>query len=944
MAAGNASTPFTLENIEDTSDLEIRALSQSLTTLLAENEYKPETESIDITARRVAEAIFFDTSLPLTVVNSFNTEQILKLEAYLQENDIVSSVPITLACFSKNSDAVRRLIQEKKVEVNRARANGHTPLHTAVFTQNLELVTLLVESLEANIEAKANKGETPAFIACLHKDPAILKYLVEQGADVAATLPSNHQTLLHTASNFGNLEVVRYLTALPLTRINAITQENITALHLACQKGYLAIVKHFIEERDCLAEAIPASDQTALDSAAAAGQIGIVDYWYSLNTPAANKLRQQSSPLHFACANGKIETVRQLLTIHHLNVNQHGINHLTPLLTAILSNQLVVAQYLISEAHANVNSLDANSNSILHFACETKSPELLTYLLTQKLNSSLLNAQNCKGYTPLSVAAYCGQLAMVQALIAKGALIDRHDYDGLTPLHSALSQGHLSVAQYLIEKQAVLTALTHDGASIIDVTPDPLQAELLLMIQAEENKAEAARQALEAELLHEAEQEKKRVTQAQLRKQAAKKTTSPKPPKKAAPLAGHVLITPKEPTFSADEHKASQPHVVQQSASPQPTSISKPKRSKARSRQKPNRPTSTTPFAEQLTQAAQTRFTPKPLLDEWSPKTHPFTRLTLELPSIANTFITQLLEFFGRAKEGADCQDYRLCLAGSTVARAYLPSMGSNAIPSSSKRDIDIIVFIAAPTERFASNLKNLSFLRTKRSPLIHRAPFTSPLRGSVTVNKIDDLIDCVVQWDIQALEPQMSQSLIKRHISSKALLYDYENEILHLCGDPQHIAFVTPTPPPIAYWYFLFHLKPDSWVKDTCIQQAVLYFWGSDARNPVLVGKDAMVTQDAGNGFYFCRLYINAFNKEGNPSLHLAEANAYYQQKLAILWQHYRGVTPHLTALPQLGCYALQQADYEKGRRPLFNPLPLFAHFQNTFSTTRVPIAGLSH
>ena len=58
------------------------------------------------------------------------------------------------------------------------------------------------------------------------------------------------------------------------------------------------------------------------------------------------------------------------------------------------------------------------------------------------------------GLTPLHWAAYHGQQAVVQALIAAGARIDPANQEGTTPLYKALEMDHAEVARILINAGA----------------------------------------------------------------------------------------------------------------------------------------------------------------------------------------------------------------------------------------------------------------------------------------------------------------------------------------------------------------------------------------------------------------------------------------------------------------------------------------------------------
>jgi ankyrin repeat protein len=73
-----------------------------------------------------------------------------------------------------------------------------------------------------------------------------------------------------------------------------------------------------------------------------------------------------------------------------------------------------------------------------------------------------VNATNPSNETPLMYLAVQGQTARAQALIARGAQVNRL---GWTPLHYAASTGHVDTARLLLSHQAIVNAPGVDGTT-----------------------------------------------------------------------------------------------------------------------------------------------------------------------------------------------------------------------------------------------------------------------------------------------------------------------------------------------------------------------------------------------------------------------------------------------------------------------------------------------
>ncbi|KAI4905640.1 hypothetical protein NFI96_011324, partial [Prochilodus magdalenae] len=68
-----------------------------------------------------------------------------------------------------------------------------------------------------------------------------------------------------------------------------------------------------------------------------------------------------------------------------------------------------------------------------------------------------------RGYTPLHVAAICGQSMLIDLLVSKGAPVNATDYHGLTPLHLSCQKGNQGVTLLLLHYKANTEAQDNNG-------------------------------------------------------------------------------------------------------------------------------------------------------------------------------------------------------------------------------------------------------------------------------------------------------------------------------------------------------------------------------------------------------------------------------------------------------------------------------------------------
>ncbi|KAM6057794.1 ankyrin repeat domain-containing protein 27 isoform 2-T2 [Chlamydotis macqueenii] len=87
-------------------------------------------------------------------------------------------------------------------------------------------------------------------------------------------------------------------------------------------------------------------------------------------------------------------------------------------------------------------------------------------LVSGKLNDpSIVTpfSRDDRGYTPLHIAAICGQTSLVDLLVAKGAIVNATDYHGSTPLHLACQKGYQNVTLLLLHYKASTDVQDNSG-------------------------------------------------------------------------------------------------------------------------------------------------------------------------------------------------------------------------------------------------------------------------------------------------------------------------------------------------------------------------------------------------------------------------------------------------------------------------------------------------
>ena len=97
---------------------------------------------------------------------------------------------------------------------------------------------------------------------------------------------------------------------------------------------------------------------------------------------------------------------------------------------------------------------------------------------------ALLSSHDARGSTPLLLATYLQQTAVVEALVAQGADVNARDAAGNTPLMGLTFKGYRPLAQYLLDNGADPNASSHTGATALIYAATFGQAEMVDLLLA----------------------------------------------------------------------------------------------------------------------------------------------------------------------------------------------------------------------------------------------------------------------------------------------------------------------------------------------------------------------------------------------------------------------------------------------------------------------------
>jgi uncharacterized protein len=361
-------------------------------------------------------------------------------------------------------------------------ASEDSPLVGAVRKRDAASVQALIRN-RADVNATAGDGATALHWAVYHDDPTIVDALLAAGAR-ANTATDLGITPLYLASANGNAAVVTKLLA-KSAAVDAASETGVTPLMEAARSGSAEVVRLLIARGANVNAAERDRGQTALMWAVSRQHPNVVELLlaHKANVHARTRVR----PLTVMLDQGPRRTVKtSVQDARHIEAGGS-----TALLFAAQVGDVKSAALLLA-AGANVNDTAADGNSALVLATFAGHPAVARVLVDNGADPNAAGA----GYTALHAAALRGDLATVQALLAKGADVNAQltkgspvrrfgsqwalttPMTGATPLFVAAAYLEVDIIRTLVKGGATPSLALSNGTSpLLAVAGVPVEKE-----------------------------------------------------------------------------------------------------------------------------------------------------------------------------------------------------------------------------------------------------------------------------------------------------------------------------------------------------------------------------------------------------------------------------------------------------------------------------------
>ena len=358
----------------------------------------------------------------------------------------------------ESSFSVKLQQEASSFQVKMVDADGLTPVHLAAQRGSYRVLDLMISKLlefglpkEVVLHFLDEENSLPTQYAvendCIKVLEVLLKYGASSTLSEGTTLPP-----LHLACYQGKLDMVQAMIKhCGVQILQSQDQQGMTALHCSCMGIYSENMISYLFEQRAELDTQDINGNTALHTAIISGNVSAVEELIKRGCdPTIQDLKGQNS-LHHAVLQKRQEILRHLLEHRSSTflVGEPDNEGNYPIHYALNHGLYEMVSLLLHHPNHH-NFQDCNNNSYLHLAALAGDFKSLASLLDLPYSRSMLNATNNTGSTPLHSAAAGGNVACVNTLVNKGAVVHKC-HSGQTPLMYACHIGNVQAARALYD-------------------------------------------------------------------------------------------------------------------------------------------------------------------------------------------------------------------------------------------------------------------------------------------------------------------------------------------------------------------------------------------------------------------------------------------------------------------------------------------------------------
>lgn len=320
-------------------------------------------------------------------------------------------------------------------------------------------------------EPTSNNQQSDLFLAARYGNLAQIKKLYSIHRDNPKVFfnridPETKLTALHYAVRFQHLHICQYLIEQCQANVDQPGEDSMTPLHYIARfriektnqnnadGNYEATVRYLIQQR---ADINKQDDYlyTPLHYACERDNVRCAEILIFAGANIEAEDRQLMRPLHNACFYGSVNAARLLIS-HGADITSEDGNKSIPFAYACLNSHDKIFEMFFTEFAQNeksneiIQSVDAESNTLLHLAVASADEQIVQLLLNKKAQPT---AKRLDGQTPMHLCAKTNSRDILNLLIQAGGILTDVDNQNETILHKASAHNKDNILRDVLTQQ-----------------------------------------------------------------------------------------------------------------------------------------------------------------------------------------------------------------------------------------------------------------------------------------------------------------------------------------------------------------------------------------------------------------------------------------------------------------------------------------------------------
>ena len=363
-----------------------------------------------------------------------------------------------------------KYIQSKKGnDVNKLTHDGRTYIFWAAYKGNIAFMEHLLNK-EAKTDITDDKGNTILNFAAGsgQQNTKVYDLCIANGANVEKDLtPNGANALLLAAPYDKGFTLVNYFTSKGVD-INSVDRDGNGIFNYVAKTGNIELLNKLIEK------GVKGTDNAFIFAAyGTRGKTNTLDFYNYLESVGLNPKKASikgETPLHILAARSKDLELISYFVNKGLDVNAADNNGNTPFINAASRNTTETIELLTKDLK-NINQVNKKGESALALAVANNSPEVVGFLIDNKADVSVLDANknNLTAYLMKSFSTKKEDVfkQKLDVLAKNGLDITKTQENGNTLYHLALPKNNINILKLIEQFNIDVNAKNKEGNSAL---------------------------------------------------------------------------------------------------------------------------------------------------------------------------------------------------------------------------------------------------------------------------------------------------------------------------------------------------------------------------------------------------------------------------------------------------------------------------------------------